>query len=176
MASVTVDVEVPEAVLELYGTRDAIRQTLSQSAVLELVRRGDVSSRGGAQLLGMGWLDFVRLMGEHGIDFFTDEMWQQDRAAATEMKGIRSAESDGEILADHVAELEVHAPMAEATECTNPPIDAENAAAIALLDFWLQQDATDDPEEIRKADEEFEELRRNLNANRAATGERLVFP
>jgi len=81
VASATVDGEVPEAVLELCGPRDAIRQTLSQSAVLELVRRGDVSSRRGAQLLSMDWLDFVRLMDEHGIDYFTDEMWQQDRAA-----------------------------------------------------------------------------------------------
>jgi hypothetical protein len=54
------------------------------------------------------------------------------------------------------------------------PIDAENAAAIAWLEQRMAEDATDDPEEIRKADEEVAELRRNLNANRAATGERLV--
>jgi hypothetical protein len=57
-----------------------------------------------------------------------------------------------------------------------PIIDAENAAAIALLDSWIREAATDDPEEIRKSIEEMEELHRNLNANRAATGERLVFP
>ena len=53
-------------------------------------------------------------------------------------------------------------------------VDPENAAAIALLRQWMEDDASDDPEEIRKADAEVEELRRNLNANRAATGERLV--
>ena len=57
---------------------------------------------------------------------------------------------------------------------TTPTIDAENAAAIALLNQWIAEDASGDPEEIRKADEEVSELRRNLNANRAATGERLV--
>ena len=57
-----------------------------------------------------------------------------------------------------------------------PVIDAENAAAIALLKSWREQDATDDPEEIRQAEEELAEFKRNMNANRAATGERLVYP
>jgi len=56
-----------------------------------------------------------------------------------------------------------------------PVVDAGNIAAIAYLDRKLKEDATDDPEEIRKADEELDELRRNLNANRAASGKRLVF-
>jgi hypothetical protein len=55
-----------------------------------------------------------------------------------------------------------------------PAIDAKNAAAIAWLDKRIAEEASDDPEEIRKADEEVAELKRNLNANRAATGERLV--
>lgn len=41
---------------------------------------------------------------------------------------------------------------------------------------WREEDATDDPEELRRADEELEELKANLNANRAANGERLLFP
>jgi hypothetical protein len=49
-------------------------------------------------------------------------------------------------------------------------VDARSAAAIAYLDRKLKEDATDDPEEIRRAEEELEELKRNLNANRAATG------
>lgn len=57
-----------------------------------------------------------------------------------------------------------------------PVIDAENAAAIALLDSWLEEDATDDSEEIRRAEAQYEDLKRNLNANRAELGERLVFP
>lgn len=65
----------------------------------------------------------------------------------------------------------------EPTPTPNQPvIDAGNTAALALLDSWLKEDTTDDPEEIRKSEEEYEELKRNLNANRAATGERLVFP
>lgn len=52
---------------------------------------------------------------------------------------------------------------------------SRNAAAIAFLRNKLQEECTDDPEEIRKSQEEFDELKRNLNANRDATGERRVF-
>ena len=55
-------------------------------------------------------------------------------------------------------------------------ISEKNAAAIAQLQAWLKEEATDDPEEIRKSEEELAEFKRNMNANRAATGERLVFP
>jgi hypothetical protein len=57
-----------------------------------------------------------------------------------------------------------------------PVVDAENAAAIAMLNRWRRENATDDPEVIRQATEEYEELKRNLNANRAAAGETPVFP
>src|SRR5258708_15822690 len=50
-----------------------------------------------------------------------------------------------------------------------PVIDPKNAAAIAMLDKWLAEGATDDPEEIRKAEEEVAELKRNMNANPPAT-------
>ena len=65
----------------------------------------------------------------------------------------------------------------ECMESMSPPgIDAENAAAIAYLKRRLREEATDDPELIRQAEQDVEELKRALNANRAATGERLVAP
>ncbi len=74
-----------------------------------------------------------------------------------------------------IIELEESIPSPAMKE-TSPVLDAENAAAVAQFRLWREQDATDDPEEIRKAEEELEDLRRNLNANRAATGERLISP
>lgn len=73
-------------------------------------------------------------------------------------------------------ELEDNQELTPAPNEAHPGIDAENAAAIALLKSWLEQDATDDPEEIRKAEEELAGFKRNMSANRIATGERLVFP
>jgi hypothetical protein len=52
----------------------------------------------------------------------------------------------------------------------------KNARAIALLRTWQEAGANADSEEIRKAEEEVAALKRRLNANRRATGERLVFP
>ena len=59
---------------------------------------------------------------------------------------------------------------------TKPVIDAENAKAIALLDVWIAEGACADEETKRKADEELAEFKRNMNANRTATGESLVYP
>lgn len=47
---------------------------------------------------------------------------------------------------------------------------------VALLRRWEEEDATDDPEEIRKAEVELEELKEARNANRRAGGMRLLFP
>ena len=63
-----------------------------------------------------------------------------------------------------------------AIETVPTEIDAENAAAIALLDQWLREDATDDPEEIRKSEDDLAEFKRNINANRLATDDHPVYP
>ena len=54
--------------------------------------------------------------------------------------------------------------------------DTGNAATIALLDLWLREDFTDDPDELRKAEQELREFKRNMNAPRKGNGERLLFP
>jgi hypothetical protein len=51
-----------------------------------------------------------------------------------------------------------------------------SGTAAALLRGWLRDEATDDPAQIQKAQEELDEFKRNINANRAATGERLPYP
>lgn len=59
------------------------------------------------------------------------------------------------------------------------PLDAEVTSedpTIALLRKWRQEDATDDAEEIQRAEAELEELKSALNANREAGGTRLLFP
>lgn len=75
-----------------------------------------------------------------------------------------------EIAPGAVLEVSVYAPEAE------PEVSAKNAAAIAYLKQRIAEDATDDPEEIRKADAEAQELMENLNRNRIEAGERPLFP
>jgi hypothetical protein len=55
-------------------------------------------------------------------------------------------------------------------------ISAKSAAAIAFLKRKLEEEATDDPVKIRMAEENLAEFKRNMNANREATGERIVYP
>jgi hypothetical protein len=55
-------------------------------------------------------------------------------------------------------------------------VDAKSAAAIALLDSWITEGANADEDTKRQAERELEELKEQLNANRAELGERRVFP
>jgi hypothetical protein len=54
--------------------------------------------------------------------------------------------------------------------------DPENAASIALLQSWLEEDASDNPEEIHQAEEELEEFKRGINAERDRAGARRIYP
>ena len=57
-----------------------------------------------------------------------------------------------------------------------PPMASVDTATLELLASWKAQDATTDPEQIRAAEEEVSEFMKAMNENRAATGERLLFP
>ena len=60
-------------------------------------------------------------------------------------------------------------------EAINPALGTKNAAAIAYLQERLKNAPTD-PEVIRQAEAEQEELLFNLNKNRVEAGERPLFP
>jgi hypothetical protein len=49
-------------------------------------------------------------------------------------------------------------------------------ATMALMKAWLEEDATDDPEEIRAAEEELREFKLSMNLPRKETGARLLYP
>ena len=51
-----------------------------------------------------------------------------------------------------------------------------DTATLELLAQWRREDATDDPEKIRAAEEELAEFKRAMNENRALSGESPVFP
>ena len=61
-------------------------------------------------------------------------------------------------------------------EEAKPVIDTEREAAIALLDSWIAEGMVADPETKRQAEEELAEFKRNMNVNRAATGDHPVYP
>ena len=63
-----------------------------------------------------------------------------------------------------------------------PPVGAQiqpgevDAETLALLEGWAREDATDDPEKLRMARKELDEFNSAMNENRAATGERILYP
>ena len=62
-------------------------------------------------------------------------------------------------------------------ENSSPPAAPQiDLATIALIQSWMAEDATDDPEEIRKAEEELAAFKEAMNRNRAESGEPPLFP
>jgi hypothetical protein len=70
----------------------------------------------------------------------------------------------------------------DATECArrvltdNLPALPPGQATRDLLRTWQEEDATDDPEEIRKAEAELTAFKQGINAARAEAGARLLYP
>ena len=56
---------------------------------------------------------------------------------------------------------------------SNAPIDT---ATLELLAQWRREDATDDPEKIRAAEQELTEFKRAMDENCALSGEPPLFP
>jgi hypothetical protein len=85
-------------------------------------------------------------------------------SVAAHKQGIRPSELAKQIVTDHLPPLELP-----------PVVDEENAIAIHLLQGWLKDEATADPEELKEAEVDLAEFKQNLNVNRANTEERPIF-
>jgi len=133
----------------------------------------DVSPQVEAQLF-----DYAR---REGIDLSTliEKMVREYRPLPTsaeddKLGGKTLGEVYGHLLGTVSAEpsdLAKHRDSIQASE-----ISPKNAAAIAQLQAWAQEDATDDPEEIQEAEADLSEFIQNLNRNRIESGERPLFP
>ena len=55
-------------------------------------------------------------------------------------------------------------------------IASKSAKLLEVLEQWRREDATSDPELLRAAERELDEFMKAMNKNRAACGERLLFP
>ncbi len=90
------------------------------------------------------------------IDLTPDE--EARLRAAAEKNGVSASECARQVLVTHL-------PSRETKDRT-----------LELFAQWEAEDATNDPEEIRRAEEELAELKAGLDAPRAAAGARLLFP
>jgi predicted HTH domain antitoxin len=83
MNTVTLNLEDDVAALLRAGNQP-LHQTAHEFIVLELYRRGSISSGKAAELLGMARFEFIRHAARLGVAFFdmTDEEWQSERRQA----------------------------------------------------------------------------------------------
>ena len=86
MSSVKIEIEEPLAAL-LHQTNQPVQQAGREMIVLELYRRGTISSGKAAELLGMPRIDFVKHASRLGIPFFdmTDAEWEAEKAALKDL-------------------------------------------------------------------------------------------
>jgi predicted HTH domain antitoxin len=81
MTTVSVDLD-NDVVALLRSQNQPVQQAVREMLVLELYRRGTISSGKGAQLLGMSRLQIIAHASHLGIAFFdmTEDEWAQERA------------------------------------------------------------------------------------------------
>jgi predicted HTH domain antitoxin len=82
----TVTIDLDEGLADLLNqTNQSVQIAASEMIVLELYRRGAISSGKAGELLGMARLDFIRhasRLGIPAIDMSADE-WEHEKAAVT---------------------------------------------------------------------------------------------
>lgn len=54
--------------------------------------------------------------------------------------------------------------------------EAIDTATLELLARWRREDSTDNPTELRAADEELAEFKKAMNENRTVSGEPVLYP
>ena len=83
MSSVKIEIEDALAAL-LHQTNQPVQQAGREMIVLELYRRGAISSGKAAELLGMERLDFIKHASRLGIPYIdmTEDEWAAEKAAS----------------------------------------------------------------------------------------------
>ena len=89
MSTITVEVQIPEALRELGLSDEDIRREVPLLLVLNRFRQGLVSSGKAAQLLGMSRRDFLGLLTKERLPVYDPN----DRELAEEFKTVRKLES-----------------------------------------------------------------------------------
>jgi predicted HTH domain antitoxin len=82
MSTVRVDLDEAVAAL-LHQTNQPVREAAQEMILLELYRRGSISSGKAAELLRMPRLDFIHYASKLGIPFIdmTADEWEAEKAA-----------------------------------------------------------------------------------------------
>lgn len=83
MSTVKIEIDEPLAAL-LHQTNQPVQQAGREMIVLELYRRGTISSGKAGELLGMPRIDFIKHASRLGIPYIdmTEDEWAAEKAAS----------------------------------------------------------------------------------------------
>lgn len=84
-----IEVEIPEIILENHPNLDEIRRELFENLVIEEYRKGNLTIRESAKLLGLTYRGFMVFLGERGISFCnaSKEELEEDYRAFSRLLG-----------------------------------------------------------------------------------------
>ena len=85
----SIEILVPEEIVNLLGSEDAVRQEAREAFILDLVRRGKVSKGKAAELLGISLWELPDLIAQYQMPWFSysQEELERDLAALRDLKG-----------------------------------------------------------------------------------------
>ena len=85
----SIEILVPEEIVSLLGSEDAVRKEAREAFILDLVRRGKVSKGKAAELLGISLWDLPDLIAQYQIPWFnhSQEELERDLETLREFKG-----------------------------------------------------------------------------------------
>src|SRR4029450_12250624 len=85
----SIEILVPEEIINLLGSEDAVRKEAREAFILDLVRRGTVSKGKAAELLGISLWDLPDLIAQYQMPWFSysQEELESDLGALRELKG-----------------------------------------------------------------------------------------
>jgi predicted HTH domain antitoxin len=85
----SIEILVPEEIVSLLGSEDAVRQEVREAFVLALVRRGKVSKGKAAERLGISLWDLPDLSAQYHVPWFSyrQEELERDLETLREFKG-----------------------------------------------------------------------------------------
>jgi predicted HTH domain antitoxin len=85
----SIEILVPEEIVNLLGSEDAVRKEAREAFILDLVRRGKVSKGKAAELLGISLWELPDLIAQYQMPWFSysQEELERDLAALRDLKG-----------------------------------------------------------------------------------------
>ncbi len=64
-----IEIEIPEIILENHQNLDEIKKELFENLVIDEYRKGNLTIRESARLLGLTYVEFMYFLGKRGISF-----------------------------------------------------------------------------------------------------------